>query len=106
MNAFRVLSCFALCNLKTRTANVSAQVVMEEYRNRFEKERTRLGLALQKTDACTKIISEVRFLNRDWYQQQKCVHSEDVKAGIPPPPPRRRKKISDHVNEIVSSLQP
>mmetsp|Transcript_2853 Transcript_2853/g.7248 ORF Transcript_2853/g.7248 Transcript_2853/m.7248 type:complete len:178 (-) Transcript_2853:7-540(-) len=35
------------------------QVVMEEYRNRFERERTRLGLALQKTDACTKIISEV-----------------------------------------------
>ena len=70
MNAFRVLFCFVLCNLKTRTVNVSAQVVMEEYRNRFEKERTRLGLALQKTDACTKIISEVRFLNRDWYQQQ------------------------------------
>jgi hypothetical protein len=32
---------------------------MEEYRSRFERERTRLGLALQKTDACTKIISEV-----------------------------------------------
>lgn len=51
-------------------------IVLEEYRNRFERERTRLGLALQKTDACTKIISEVL---------PECIECERVLMGVDVP---------------------